>query len=392
MTKSKLKLGSAAMLFAFVGPMLLPNGAAAERLSLSGLKSDIDTLDERLTACEQGIGGACPGSPGPQGEQGPPGPDGPPGPAADAPPPVSPVIGAAFIGNFKGELTDPVFRDAFGFRSLAFGASRFTSLHSGGGGAGQPQLADVSITINDGGQAPAIFLLAAKGEHIPEVRIVLAPPGAGGSGPGGNAVLVELLLKNVILTVARSLPATRPGDPSLVELAFNFERIEVVDSVYLTEYDVPTRVGTSSCKLAAFSFVNAANDSGGSGAIPIAGFDFGIIHTSTGGHTGGGSGASTLSPVTIRSGFFADAPCLFGALIDGSLLNVQIHDELAGGGSTKLTLDQALASKFQLSSDPLGEVRVLTEFDYREIRWEATEPGGSTGGTGSWSPATGTEP
>lgn len=56
----------------------LPTDLKAERLSLSGLKGEIDALDARLTDCEQGINGTCPGSPGPQGD---PGMDGVQGPA-----------------------------------------------------------------------------------------------------------------------------------------------------------------------------------------------------------------------------------------------------------------------------------------------------------------------
>ncbi len=53
--------------------------AQAERLSLTGLKTQIDAVDQRLTNCEQGIGDICQGAQGPQGEKGDQGPPGPPG-------------------------------------------------------------------------------------------------------------------------------------------------------------------------------------------------------------------------------------------------------------------------------------------------------------------------
>ena len=48
----------------------LSGPALGARPSLSGLQQQIDDLDQRLTDCEQGVDGACPGSTGPQGPPG----------------------------------------------------------------------------------------------------------------------------------------------------------------------------------------------------------------------------------------------------------------------------------------------------------------------------------
>jgi hypothetical protein len=62
--------GICLILSALVIAVSLPADLKAERLSLSGLKGEIDALDARLSDCEQGINATCPGSPGPQGDPG----------------------------------------------------------------------------------------------------------------------------------------------------------------------------------------------------------------------------------------------------------------------------------------------------------------------------------
>lgn len=378
-------------LLCLVAGLLLSQSALA-RVSLSGLQNQVNQLDQRLTDCEQGIGGACPGTSGPAGEQGPQGEpgiqgeqgeqgeQGPPGRDADSEPPLAPIIGAVLFDTIR-DGDSILYAEAFDIRQLVFGIERNATPQAGSAGGGDKANArDILLTINDQGQVPNIFRAALDGSNIPEVKIWLDGTG-GGLGPAGTAVM-ELTLTNVRIGLVENRPASRAGEPSLIDLALVYGKIEVATVGFGAFFDAIKNTA-GDCLRSSFDFVNQANASsiGKGSGLPISGFSLTVANVgsaSSGG--GGGSAIATFSPVEITAGFLPEAACLFGKVATGiAMAEVRIYDGFVGSGQSTLVMENVTASKFELSSTVNGQIEIKAAFSYARINWITEVPGAGGG-------------
>ena len=303
-----------------------------------------------------------PGEKGDQGEPGPRGPQGPPGPGPDDPPPVGAVIGAAVIGDYRGDLMIEGREEQFSLRGLSLTAQRPLGASTlPGRRRGDPEVSAVRTTIVNGAAAPELSLAAATGLVIDEVVMELFAPG----GPG-VAPVVTISLSNALITEVSYRPPLVDGDPSLVDIAFTAEVLTLESDGNSATWDASRMVGTG-CAPPDPLILEQRLGGAGSGdpeAVPIAAYGFGIVNPD-------GRTAPELDDVGVSGAVNAVNPCLFASLVTGRVLpEVGILSFAVPGvaeAAAELRLENDLVVVFELAAEATGEINQSAAFGFETI-------------------------
>ncbi len=123
------------------------------------------------------------------------------------------------------------------FNALAFswGASNSGSVTAGGGGAGKPNVQDLSFTKYVDANSPRLFAAVVTGRHLPSVVLTWI-------GPKGSPT-VKIRLDQVLVSSVSEGGSL--GEPRLTEnVSINFRKITFSYDDVSTSYDIATTIST----------------------------------------------------------------------------------------------------------------------------------------------------